>query len=505
MFTAKRRYTFSERLVKRERRRRRVKRICFLALFAFACQTYFTGAKPWSDDSQEIASNAFSDFIEHASVIPTSEASMVSSDEEIEVERAQLQRHEVPKIEEVTPEVVTPEPVVPEVIASITTAPEVAIEEVSAPEPAIVEPLLPVSIESDVHSQTYARLAKLTKEATDSGEQELSAGTTAHLTIDADLQSAADEILKKYRVPWGAVVALEPSTGRILAMSSHSSADPRGPAFALRAGMPAASLFKIITAAAAIELTGMDGDSEINFRGGNYTLNKWNYKPNDRSDSRVITLRNALAKSCNPAFGRVGLKVLSDSSLEQYAHSFGFNQKMHFELPVADSSYATVESPYTLARTAAGFGDVRLGPIHAAMIAASIGNGGVMMRPQLVDKITDSTGTVLRTFAPQVIARPVLPTTATTLLDLMEETVDSGTARRQFRRGKKQLSGIRVAAKTGTLSGDQPAGRYHWLVAVAPIENPQIALASVVVDPGNAKINGTALGRLVLQEYFADK
>ena len=333
------------------------------------------------------------------------------------------------------------------------------------------------------------------------GYYSLTDGTRVELSIDPVIQAAANKVLAKYEVPWGAVVAIEPSSGRILALSSHSELDPAGEDVVLRSGMPAASLFKVVTAAAAIEVAGLEEDTEIFYRGGDLTLNRGNYLASSSRDTRKISLGRALAKSCNPAFARLATEYLSADILKSYAEAFAFTTSLSTGLPVKLSSYSPVEDTYQLARTAAGFGKAELGPVHAAAIAGALANGGKLMRPRIIDKVVSASGDVLFETKSELLKRSIRPETAKQLLEMMEATVTSGTARRQFRRSKI-LKKVRIAAKTGTLSGDSPKGRYHWLIAAAPAEAPEIALAAVVIDPGKAKINGTAVARLVLEEYF---
>ena len=294
----------------------------------------------------------------------------------------------------------------------------------------------------------------------------------------------------------------EPDSGRIIALSSHSEIDPDGIDIAVRSGMPAASLIKVITAAAALEVGGLEADSSIAYRGGDYTLNRRNYLADSKSDRRKMTLERALAKSCNPVFGRIATEYLSGSVLKQYAEAFAFQNQGSFAIPVAQSTFSEVGDTYQLARTGAGFGDVQISPVHAASIAAAIANNGKLMQPRIVDRAISPEGAVVYEGRNRVLKQSVSSETAQQLLEMMESTVKNGTARKQFRRSRV-LKGIRVARqRTGTLSGKSPKGRYHWLIAAAPVENPEIAIAAVVIDPGSARINGVGVGRLALEEFF---
>ncbi|MBP9839080.1 MAG: hypothetical protein KBC84_10260, partial [Proteobacteria bacterium] len=147
-------------------------------------------------------------------------------------------------------------------------------------------------------------------------------GDKIKLTLDIGLQKKAAKILQTYALPWSTVVAINPKSGKILALAGYSAKDPSGQQFLTKASFPAASLFKLITASAAVEQKGLNGDDTIYFRGGNYTISQNNYYPDERLDRRQITFADALGKSINPAFARVALNNLTSSSLERFAHAY---------------------------------------------------------------------------------------------------------------------------------------------------------------------------------------
>lgn len=330
-------------------------------------------------------------------------------------------------------------------------------------------------------------------------------GLKAKLSLKPDLQWKAEQLLQNYRVPYGALVALEPKTGRVLALASYSAANPGIGNLALRATFPAASLFKVVTTAALVEERGFRGTETIAYRGGLYTLGQGNYDINPKLDRRTMTVGDALARSVNPVFARIALGHLSPSILARYAESFGFNRRIPFELPLQQSTYTHPVGDYELARTAAGFGDVRISPLHAAMIAAMVGNQGRMMKPLLVDQVTARNG-AMRLVTPEVIGASLLSGSAQRVLELMKSTVVSGTARRHFARFRRFApAGLDVAGKTGTLSGKSPEGVYHWFAGVGPTSNPEIAVAALVIDPGNARLNGAALAGKFFEHYFAER
>lgn len=319
-------------------------------------------------------------------------------------------------------------------------------------------------------------------------------------SIDPSLQKYTSALVRNAKAPHVAAVIMEPATGRILALAqkSRSLKNP-----SLHAGFPAASLFKIVTSAAVLERSTIGPYSLINFRGGNYTLNKTNYRPDEKRDKRSMSHAEALGRSCNPVFARLALKHLSSSTLRSYARSFGFNTALNFDIPVPESTALVPESAYELSRTAAGFGKVTLSPIHAAALIASVANGGSLPRPYLVDRIVDESGQLLYRGQPQLVQRTVRPETARTLMTMLEKTTTVGTSKHEFIRGRKPvLPNVPVSAKTGTLRGSDPAGLNKWFVAAAPRHKPEIALAVIVVNPGNSNARPARIGRLLLEKFF---
>ncbi len=332
-------------------------------------------------------------------------------------------------------------------------------------------------------------------------------GESIVLTLNPDLQLKAQELLRRYQVPWGAIVMVEPKTGRVLALAGYSERDGAEASVALRATFPAASLFKVITAAGGVERGGISSDYIVNFRGGDHSfIGVSNGLPDPIRDRRRLSAAEALGRSCNPAFARIGVKFLSGGGLERYALNFGFNSTMPFELPVGVSKFSPPTDELDLAKVSAGFGDVTVSPLHAAMIGAALGNKGVMMRPYMVERIVTPDGKSTNVNKPIPLRTVVAPGTASEVMKMMETTVRTGTGRRQFLRGRGPVLLSRsIAAKTGTLKGDNPRGINHWFMAVAPSEQPEVALATLVVDPGNARVKSSALARVMLETYFGER
>ena len=319
-------------------------------------------------------------------------------------------------------------------------------------------------------------------------------------TVDPDLQEHVTALVSRAQASHVAIVAMNPSTGAILAIAGKSNSIKD---IEYHAQFPAASLFKVVTAAAAVEHAGIASHSLVGFRGGMYTLNQWNYYPDPRKDRRLMSVGEALGRSCNPVFGHLGIKYLNGDVLARYANLFGFNRSLSFEAPLAESSALIPrDNQYELSRTSAGFGDVRISPIHAAALMSGIANGGLLPRPQIVDTIVSPAGAVLHEQRPEALQRIVDASTADVLMEMMRNTTTVGTSRREFMRGAAPVLGtIDVAGKTGTLSGDNPEGLNNWFIGAAPIKDPRIAVAVITVDPRRAS-KASHLARLVLQKFF---
>ncbi|MGZ5280034.1 MAG: penicillin-binding transpeptidase domain-containing protein, partial [Pseudobdellovibrionaceae bacterium] len=214
-------------------------------------------------------------------------------------------------------------------------------------------------------------------------------------TLDPELQKASEKLLKSYKPDYGAIVMLDPETGRILALASFEKKNANGENLALKGTFPAASIFKIVTATAALDKYNVTPDTRVTFNGGNHTL----YKKNVMSTTvnrwtRHMTLREAFARSINTVFGRLTLERLSPKDLEDYALRFGFNANIQTDLPfVQGRTEIPNEKNYHLTELASGFNKVtRMSPLHGAMIAASIVEDGVMRVPYIVEKVQGPDG-----------------------------------------------------------------------------------------------------------------
>jgi cell division protein FtsI/penicillin-binding protein 2 len=344
--------------------------------------------------------------------------------------------------------------------------------------------------------KTHVRSKRLAQRLTD--------GTTLWMTVDPRLQRAARRMFQKYEVPYAAAVMIEVRTGKILLMEGHSEADPglKAAGLCLNAWAPAASVFKVVTAAALLSENRARPFTKVCYHGGFHGLEAHHLIDDEEKDDRCDTLASGLAKSINPIFGKLAMRHLGRKTLLKYANAFGFNQKLDFIRPVGVSPAAIPKSSFERAKVAAGFWHTNLSPLHAAMMAQAIANRGRMVRPRLVDTAQAADGRKLE--LPSKWSREVVTEYGAKLVGrMMVMTSTVGTARDDFydRRGRAYVPWGKVAGKTGSLSRTDPYVAYSWFVGFAPHEKPEVAFAVLLGNPKKWRIKAATAARLLLRAY----
>lgn len=328
-------------------------------------------------------------------------------------------------------------------------------------------------------------------------------------TIEPAVQQRAFDALGDQK---GAVVALNPKTGDVLAMVSKPTWDPNvlvaNDGKAVQAAWdqlnedpnnprlnratselyPPGSTFKVITAATFIE---QGGSLDAMFKDPASVLlpgSQARIRNSGRThcgDGNQVSLRQALIASCNTVFAEMVIDS-GPTPLVVQAEKFGFNRELPFDTQTATPVMPQTTDPAQGAQSAIGQFDVRSSPLHMAMVAGTIANDGVTMTPRLVKAITDQAGRTVSSFQPQplmdqgrVSAQAISATTANTLTEGMVEVVNAGTGR------KAKIKGINVAGKTGTAQRGANQPPHAWFIAFAPAEDPKVAVA-VIVEGGGA-------------------
>jgi cell division protein FtsI/penicillin-binding protein 2 len=330
-------------------------------------------------------------------------------------------------------------------------------------------------------------------------------------SIDSDLQKEADRLLKSYRPDYGSVVVMDALTGRVLAMSTFQKGDPNAPNLALRGTFPAASIFKIVTATAAVDKYNLSPETIVMFNGGNYTLYKKNVMEGKRNRwSRDMTIREAFARSINTVFGRLTLERLQPGDLEEYAVRFGFNKKIDSDLPF-DTGFTEIphEKAYHLTEIASGFNKVtKMSPLQGAMIAASVAGSGKMMVPTIVDRIRDEAGNVLYQSEPVTAAVTMTPQGAERLKKMMGSTISRGTSSKSFRplMRDKKFRELELGGKTGSLTGDNPRGKVDWFVGYAiGGADSRLAIAAITVNVKTWTVKSSHLAQSLFRKHYKDQ
>ena len=329
-------------------------------------------------------------------------------------------------------------------------------------------------------------------------------GNRAVLSLHGELQAQIFALFRRFDPLYGVFAAMEPDTGRVVALVGYRRGGESDPWLPLKAIYPAASLIKVITASAAIERGNVSPQDEISYRGGIYGISRRGIHAQDGRGIPTMTLEEAIARSANAVFGKVAVNDVGGPVLEEYLAKFGFGQKIPFDLPVETSHGVVPREEFELARTGAGFGEVYVSPLHMAMIMSAIASGGAMPRPVLIDRIEDSDGEPLYESAPVKWRDTVLPETANAVVRMMVKTVEMGTSHRTFGTPERTplLYDMDVAGKTGSLSGWTPTVHFEWFAGVAPVGSPRLALAALVVNDNRWKIKGSYVGKEAFNSYF---
>jgi peptidoglycan glycosyltransferase len=345
-------------------------------------------------------------------------------------------------------------------------------------------------------------------------------GANVATTLDPAVQEAADRGLEGVK---GAAVALDPSTGAVLAMVSHPTYDPNSVAShdleqvdaqykrlnedkdrplldrSINELYPPGSVFKVVTAAAALSSGDYTPESEL--PGGAFLdlpqtdANLPNHDNVPCSPTGTVTLTQALVVSCNPAFGQLAMD-LGPTAIQEQAARFGFEDTISIPMRVTPSSVPGEMNLPQLAQAGIGQYDVKVTPMQMAMVAAGVGNNGKVMTPYLVQSVIGSDLSVIESASPSELSEAVTSDVAGQLRDMMVQVVERGSGTRA------QIPGVEVAGKTGTAEHGEGRAAHAWFIAFAPAEDPEIAVAVIVEDrasPGSEAGGGTVAAPIARQ------
>lgn len=348
-------------------------------------------------------------------------------------------------------------------------------------------------------------------------------GAAVELTLDPKLQQAAWDALGDYR---GALVAIDPKTGNILAMVSkpgfdanliagHSSKKVTENYDALLADAAdplinktiagdlyhPGSIFKLVVAAAALESGSYTNSSEfenpVSVQLPNSTSEVFNSSRNRCGSEARVSLIYAMRFSCNVPFVELALDLGQDR-LRAQAELFGFGKEISVPMRVTPSIFPEVMDEAQLGLSSFGQYDVRVTPLQMALISASIANGGLMMQPNLIESVISPNLSVIQAPKPEVLAQPITAATADALKKMMVQSVSKGVA------SNASVSGSKVAGKTGTAENGPGERVTLWFTGFAPAANPRVAIALVIEDGGGREsgASGNATAAPVARSFF---
>lgn len=342
-------------------------------------------------------------------------------------------------------------------------------------------------------------------------KEEKNIGDTVVTTLDFNLQQTAYQALGDYR---GTVIAMEPSTGKILAMVSKPDYNPNeiatnwkdisqngGSALLNRAtqGMyPPGSVFKIVT---LLEYAreGNDLDDWTYECTGSYTEDDVTIHCYHGNSHGTVDLKTAFAKSCNGAFAKMGLEI-DDTKFMQTCDELLFNKELPIALTSKQSNVSldTKAGTGTVMQTAIGQATTEVTPMHMALLTSAIANGGNLMRPYLIDSIENYTGERVKKYMPSSYGKIMTVQEADLLSEYMAETVLSGTG------SKLQSEKYTAAGKTGTAEYSNDKSKSHaWFVGFSNVEDPELVVCVLVEGAGAGSEYAVPIAKKIFDAYYA--
>ena len=340
-------------------------------------------------------------------------------------------------------------------------------------------------------------------------------GDNVYTTLDVELQQIAADQLGLYK---GAVVVTEVKTGKLLAMVSHPDFDPNEIADiwdsllsnpdssvlvnrATQGLYPPGSTFKIITALEYIRQNPTDYDRYSFNCPGYFKVGNSRIRCYHGANHGNVDFVKSFAKSCNASFANIGMSL----DREQFAETLEdllFNKELPLTLNYTRSKITISEEliDSEMMQTSIGQGKTQITPIHLNMITCAIANGGVLMRPYVIDRVESAEGSVVKNFRAQSYGRLMTEEEAKILQEMMTAVVESGTA--TLLKGRDYT----VAGKTGSAEySDVNEDSHAWFTGFAPVEDPEVCVTIIVEGAGSGGDYAVPMARRLFDGYFREK
>ncbi|MDY0359956.1 MAG: penicillin-binding transpeptidase domain-containing protein [Desulforegulaceae bacterium] len=324
--------------------------------------------------------------------------------------------------------------------------------------------------------------------------------------LDCEIKDALNSGLGAPKVICFAVA--DPNSGEIIGLKGYDISPLENIAPCTKNLYPAASLFKIISTAAAIETKGYTPNQTMTFNGGKYTLYKRQLSNKMTKYTNYIKLKDAFAQSVNPVFGKIGFFDLQKDNLIKYSNTFLLNQKSDTDFPLNTGIVKISDSKYNWAEIASGFNDTtKISVLHAAFLNLPVVSKGFYINPKLVEKIIDDKQNIRYQNISSPKTRVIKETTAKNISLMMERTVKTGTAKNSFisyRKGKT-MKNLIIGGKTGSISDYSRSIKYDWFSGYAIERDSNKAIIfSVLIGHGEyIGTKSSEFARRLIANYFS--
>lgn len=324
------------------------------------------------------------------------------------------------------------------------------------------------------------------------------AGKQLPLTLEHGLQRAAEQLLARAAPSSAGAVLIDARRGTVLVWAEHLARGMSPGHMLLEHLAPAASVFKLVTAAALLETARVDPRLIVCHSGGRFSIERAQLERPRRGPMRCDPFADALGHSRNAVFAQLTTRYLARQDLIDMGARLGFNRPLPFDAEIAMGSLRVPFSDLAVARTAVGFRDNSLSVLGAAHLAMVVASGGHAVRLRIVEQ-DDATGSL------EVSRRVLRERTARQLTRMMEVTVHSGTSLAAFsdENGRSYLGSIRVAGKTGTLHPNEPTQTTSWFVGFAPSRRPEVVVSVLLQNGRIWRQKANQVARDLLRAYFA--
>ncbi len=326
-------------------------------------------------------------------------------------------------------------------------------------------------------------------------------GSVVFFTVDPKLQRMLNTLLATYPKEYEGLALIDATSGKILAIGGRYGGSPSLRPFKMN-DYPAASIFKVMTSVAAIEMFGLEPYDSLEFCGPIYRKRpkRWLHCPSDTLPKMSFAV--AFGRSVNPVFGRLAAQ-LGKGPLMDVASRFYFNDTL-MGLRMGYVPWDSVRTDEDLALLGSGFAYSYLNPVQAILIGEAMATG-MVWRPYLVDRV-EKDGEVVYRGAPSLLSVPFKEGVLRRLREMARATVDSGTVRKIFYgRDGSPLVPVSVGGKTGTLTSRKYRALTEWFVGFAPVERPEVVVVAFSMDGSFYNVKTPYLAMRLLQGYFVGK